>query len=279
VRVARQAILNCVPDAEGKGPPPGCNGGDAWMIHEYIREQKMPDETCMPYQARNMGCDAYNVCRNCIDGVGCFPVKNYMGYGVSSYGKVSGEQAMMKEIYARGPIVCSFATDDPWMYNYSENVIRNNGVYTPTGRRKIEADVDHDMEVAGWGETASGEKYWIIRNSWGTYWGEAGWAKLKRGTNELMVESDCAWAEPTWDELDENLEGKVLGDYIRGITSAKDLEKVPWTSPVDLAAAAKVEPNGVAVVGGAFCAGAMVAALVMQVTRRASVRGQPSLLG
>lgn len=39
-------------------------------------------------------------------------MNHYIGYGVNTYGNVSGETAMMKEIYSRGPIACSFATDD-----------------------------------------------------------------------------------------------------------------------------------------------------------------------
>ena len=40
----------------------------------------------------------------------------------------------------------------------------------------------------------------MIRNSWGTYWGENGFMRLIRGVNNLGVESDCAWATPvdTW---------------------------------------------------------------------------------
>lgn len=34
-----------------------------------------------------------------------------------------------------------------------------------------EDQVDHNMEVTGWGETPKGTKYWVIRNSWGTYFG------------------------------------------------------------------------------------------------------------
>jgi len=222
VMLGRQAILNCVPDPQNmSAPPPGCNGGDSYMIHEYLHKNKVPDESCMPYQARNMGCAAENVCRNCFPGEkGCFTVKKWIGYGVQTYGSVSGEKAMMKEIYARGPIACSFATDDAFMMNYTQNALLHEGVYS-TPQKFNESQIDHVMEIAGWGETASGRKYWVIRNSWGTYWGSAGWLKLERGSNMLLSESSCDWAVPTFDELDEALLGRVMGDYISGVSAVE----------------------------------------------------------
>lgn len=44
---------------------------------------------------------------------------------------------------------------------------------------------DHAVSVVGWGITdgANGEsannRYWILRNSWGTSWGEAGYMRIK----------------------------------------------------------------------------------------------------
>jgi len=274
VRLGRQSILNCVPDPEGKGPPPGCHGGSPDMIHKYMYENKVPDESCMPYQGVNMGCQADTVCRNCAKGKGCWAVPEFIGYGVSSYGFVSGEQAMMQEIFARGPIACSFATDDPWMFNYSENVVRHDGVYV-TKQKKTANDIDHIMEVAGWGETPAGLKYWVIRNSWGTYWGEAGWAKLERGVNALMVESSCAWAVPTWDGLDEALPGHTLGSYTVGQQPSAAYGGLAEWSAIKLGSSGTV----LATAGvSAFVMGAL-AAFAVQAPRYWRVRVSPRLLG
>ena len=49
--------------------------------------------------------------------------------------------------------------------------------------------------MVGWGEE-DGQKYWIMRNSWGSYWGEQGWARVVRGENNLGIETRCTWAVP-----------------------------------------------------------------------------------
>ena len=54
-------------------------------------------------------------------------------------------------------------------------------------------DIDHDVEIVGWGETEEGVKYWKIRNSWGTYWGDLGFFRLERGTNSLYIENNDCW--------------------------------------------------------------------------------------
>jgi len=279
VRLGRQSVVNCVPDPSGEGPPPGCNGGQPDMIHSYMLKNRIPDDTCMPYQAKNMGCTADNMCRNCYhhpNGTAFCWAVDFIGYGVSSYGSVSGEKAMMKEIFARGPIVCSFATDGPFMYNYSENALRHEGVYV-TRQKKTEADIDHDMEVAGWGETPSGLKYWVVRNSWGTYWGDAGWLKLERGVNSLMSESDCAWAIPTWDGLNDALEGGSSGDYQHGMQSIA-VYGHEWTPPQ---LTAHSESNAAVPTAAlvAFAAGVTTALVAVRVTRQRRVREPALLLG
>ena len=72
--------------------------------------------------------------------------------------------------------------------------------------------MDHDVEVVGWGaDPRTGEKYWHIRNSWGTFWGENGFFKLPRGSNSMQIESNCAMALVDVRELDDRLAGKTRG--------------------------------------------------------------------
>lgn len=50
--------------------------------------------------------------------------------------------------------------------NFTEVASKQEGVYY-TGQNFTEDQVDHVMEVAGWGETPSGVKYWVIRSIFG----------------------------------------------------------------------------------------------------------------
>jgi len=92
---------------------------------------------------------------------------------------------MMAELYARGPIAATIAVT-PALENYT------SGVFVDTTGDK---SLDHSVSITGWG-VDNGAKYWVVRNSWGTYWGEGGWARIVRGVNNLGIEANCDWAVP-----------------------------------------------------------------------------------
>lgn len=174
-----QVILNCDHNSNG------CQGGHPLTAFKYMHDHGVPEEGCMRYMAKNMECTDINICRDCDPDSGCFAVKNYTKYYVDEYGSVAGEKNMMKEIYARGPITCSIAVPDDLM-EYKGGIYRDT-----TGAKTL----DHAISVVGWGEE-NGQKYWIARNSWGTFWGEKGWFRIVRGENNLGIEADCQWAVP-----------------------------------------------------------------------------------
>jgi C1A family cysteine protease len=58
----------------------------------------------------------------------------------------------------------------------------------------------HAISIVGWGEgkTSDGKPlpFWIVRNSFGTFWGEEGFFRIERGNNCLLIESGSFWATP-----------------------------------------------------------------------------------
>ena len=148
---------------------------------------------------------------------------------------------MKAEIMNRGPITCSFSADEPFLFRYAEIADANEGVYVDRST-KTEDDVDHDISIVGWGVTKEkGIKYWIARNSWGTYWGEGGWFKVLRGENALRIESDCDWAVVDVSEMDKRLDGASgAGDYVHGYNGQSHWSQRPEVSIAGHSAAVRL---------------------------------------
>lgn len=51
------------------------------------------------------------------------------------------------------------------------------------------------MAIVGYG-VENNTKYWIAQNSWGPSWGENGFFRILRGTDECAIESEAAAAIP-----------------------------------------------------------------------------------
>merc|ERR1712194_728403 len=113
-------------------------------------------------------------------------------YFVSEYGFLPDEVAMMKEIYARGPISCCMACPDDFEATYK------GGVYVTSNDRIV---CDHIVALVGFGGHGDGA-YWVAQNSFGSVWGEKGFFRIKRssalkaGEYNLGIEETCSWSMP-----------------------------------------------------------------------------------
>jgi len=117
---------------------------------------------------------------------------------------------MMQEIYQRGPIACGIAVPEA-LEDYTGGVFCDD-----TG----DLEIVHDISVVGYGVDGD-QPYWLVRNSWGTHWGEQGFFKVCRGSNNIAIESDCSWGTPkdtwtdqVWHETTEAEQNDPLNDQV-----------------------------------------------------------------
>jgi cathepsin X len=97
---------------------------------------------------------------------------------------------MKAEIINRGPISWGIRNTQGFT-DYQK------GVYSESLPGKLE--LTHEVSLVGWGVSEDGTEYWIGRNSWGTYWGEQGFFRIKMHEDNLGINTDCIFAIPIID--------------------------------------------------------------------------------
>ena len=135
---------------------------------------------CIPFS-----CDGEARCKNCSPNTGCKAQLPHQVWYAKEHGSVKGETDMISALQD-GPIVCGMAVTQQFEdYEGFAVFVDKSG----------DTSQDHAISIVGYG-TESGTKYWIGRNSWGTWWGNEGYFRIERGTNNLGIEEACSWATP-----------------------------------------------------------------------------------
>ena len=77
---------------------------------------------------------------------------------------------------------------------YKEGIYHHTGLLDATGPFEL---TNHAVLLVGYGRCAKcGQNYWVVKNSWGDGWGEKGFFRIRRGSDECAIESIAVAATP-----------------------------------------------------------------------------------
>lgn len=129
-------------------------------------------------------------------------------YSIAGTPKNGGTEARIRaNIYHVGPVSSGFLVyPNFYTFDPKTEIYKWDGVGNPIG--------GHAIEIVGWGEDKDkgGEKYWIIKNSWGKTWGRDGYFYFTRGTNDCKIEENVVAGSADFFYSDELVIGKGFVD-------------------------------------------------------------------
>jgi len=162
----------------------GCDGGMGTQIFDYILSKPgVTNEATYPFKDT-----ASHLASACKIPNGSTRYATNMG-GQWQPSPLT-EAQIQSDLYTYGPM--DVAIDADPLQTYVSGILNPK---EPSGGW----DVNHEVSLIGWGyDTASKSNYWILKNQWGTSWGENGFFRLIMGTNALDITNDPAacWFNP-----------------------------------------------------------------------------------
>ncbi|RWR96354.1 senescence-specific cysteine protease SAG39-like protein [Cinnamomum micranthum f. kanehirae] len=152
--LSEQELVDC----DTSGTDQGCSGGLMDTAFQFIQHNRgLTAESTYPYTG--------------VDGI-CNTKKAAAHVArISGYEDVpaNSEEALLKAV-ANQPVSVAI---DAGGYSFQ---FYSNGVFTGDCGTYL----DHAVTAVGYGTATDGTKYWLVKNSWGTSWGENGYIKMQR---------------------------------------------------------------------------------------------------
>lgn len=164
ISLSEQQLVDCAGGAIYNNH--GCNGGLPDNAFQYVTDNGICTESDYPYLAEEL------YCRSCSPS----PVKAYGAIDVNR-----GSDLSLMEALNVGPVSVGIDANSREFHFYSGGVITGGVCGT---------QVDHGVLAVGYGEE-NGQKYYKIKNSWGTVYGEAGYVKIGRNMEPSLNAGEC----------------------------------------------------------------------------------------
>ncbi len=150
--LSEQQVLSCAT------PGSGCSGGWYATVWDYIRTNGAVLESCMPYEADDtVPCDDGS-CQKIASNNGWVDVQNNVDE--------------IKEQVLISPVATTF-------HVYDDFGSYGGGCYEHSG----DDPINHAVVIVGWADSMCGnEGAWLVKNSWGSSWGDSGYFWIKYGS-------------------------------------------------------------------------------------------------
>lgn len=156
--LAPQAYVSCMVNPDKCGGTGGCQGAIAELAFNYTIANGVPLESDYAYTASNSACQSFT------------PAVTVKDFAVLP---ANDADALATALATVGPIAVSVAASQFRLYGGGVF----NGCTGQTG-----ATINHAVQAVGYSED-----YWLIRNSWGTTFGENGYIRLSRSQDSVLA--------------------------------------------------------------------------------------------
>ncbi len=157
-------------------------GGNAWMVAAYLSLLGTVEETCNPYPG------------DCPDPTCINPACDYLEQ-VTEWRVVANDVTAIKEaIMNWGPVNTAMYASFPGFSGYNGTTcLSYTGTQAP----------NHGVLIVGWDDTmCGGNGAWIVKNSWGASWGDAGYFYIEYGSAQIGIYSNVVTGWKEYDPLE-----------------------------------------------------------------------------
>merc|ERR1712244_151885 len=186
--LSAQQVTACTPNPLSCGGTGGCMGSIPQLAFTYIQLFGHVTEDEWPYTAGNGNTGDCEYDYN-----GMPPSVGLTGYTILD---PNNQDAVMQHLAEVGPLAVAVYASGWGSYS--------SGIYDGCSYDSNIA-LNHAVQLVGYGSDADGD-YWIVRNSWGTGWGEDGYIRLRRdataqcGTDSSPMDGTACADGPGSDE-------------------------------------------------------------------------------